>query len=410
VCSLRHGSQALPPEHATSPGDNDMSIRLSEEERMIQKTARDFAVREIEPAAAEADRKGIFDEDIYRGLAELGFMGMTMPEEYGGVGFGNLCLAIALEEISRVSPATAIALSVHNSLANYIIHRWGSEDLRQRYLPRLTSGEMIGAYAITEPAAGSDVSAMTTSAVRDGDSYVINGSKIFISTGDRAGIIVVVARTDPAEKKKGLSAFAVEPGFDGFSIGKVEHKMGMKASTTVELVFEDCRVPEANIIGEEGMGMQIALGSLDGGRIGIAAQSLGIAQTALDEAVLFAREREQFGSRLIDFQATQCKIADMATDIEASRLVGYRAARLRDEGRPCSKESSMAKLFASRAANRVAYDSLQIHGGVGYTEEFKIERFFRDARVTEIYEGTSEIQQIVIARNVLEEYDRMFPA
>lgn len=309
-----------------------------------------------------------------------------------------------------VCPSTAVAVSVHNSLANYIIYTWGSDELKKRFLPRMTSGELIGVYALTEPNAGSDVAAIAMSAVRDGDDWVLNGSKIFISTGDRAGVIVVIARSDQDERTRGLTAFVVEPGFPGFSVGKVEHKMGLKASTTVELVFEDCRVPAGNVIGEEGMGMKIALGSLDGGRIGIASQSLGIAQTALDEAVLFARERRQFGERIIDFQATRWKIADMATNIDAARLLVRRAARLRDAGRPCGKEASMAKLFASRIANEAVYDSLQIHGGVGYTEEFKIERFFRDARVLEIYEGTSEIQRIVIAKKVIDEYERMFPA
>ena len=377
---------------------------------MIQKTARDFARKDIAAVVEEANRDGVFQEEIYRKLSELGFMGMMMPEEYGGAGFGNLCLVLALEEISRVCPSTAIAVSVHNSLANYIIFKWGSDDLKKKYLPRMTSGEAIGVYALTEPNAGSDVSAIRMSAVRDGDEYILNGSKIFISTGDKAGVIIVIARTDLKARTRGLTAFAVEPDFPGFSIGKVEHKMGMKASTTVELVFEDCRVPASNVIGKEGLGMQIALGSLDGGRIGIAAQSLGIAQTALDEAVLFARERQQFGKKIADFQAIRWKIADMATNLEAARLLAYRAARLRDAGDQCSKEVSMAKLFASRIANEAVYDALQIHGGVGYTEEFKIERFFRDARVLEIYEGTSEIQRIVISKKILEEYEQMYPS
>ena len=387
-----------------------MCLQLTEEERMIQKTARDFARKDIAAVVEESNRDGVFQEEIYRKLSELGFMGMMMPEEYGGAGFGNLCLVLALEEISRVCPSTAIAVSVHNSLANYIIFKWGSDDLKKKYLPRMTSGEAIGVYALTEPNAGSDVSAIRMSAVRDGDEYILNGSKIFISTGDKAGVIIVIARTDLKARTRGLTAFAVEPDFPGFSIGKVEHKMGMKASTTVELVFEDCRVPASNVIGKEGQGMQIALGSLDGGRIGIAAQSLGIAQTALDEAVLFARERQQFGKKIADFQAIRWKIADMATNLEAARLLAYRAARLRDAGDQCSKEVSMAKLFASRIANEAVYDALQIHGGVGYTEEFKIERFFRDARVLEIYEGTSEIQRIVISKKVLEEYEQMYPA
>jgi len=387
-----------------------MSIHLTEEERMIQKTARDFARKDIAAVVDEANSNGIFHDEIYSKLAELGFMGMTMPEEYGGVGFSNLSLALTLEEISRICPSTAIAVSVHNSLANHIIYRWGSDSLKKKYLPRMTSGEAIGVYALTEPNAGSDVAAISMSAVREGDDYILNGSKIFISTGDKAGVIIAIARTNPAGRSRGLTAFVVEPDFPGFSVGKVEHKMGMKASTTVELVFEDCRVPAENVIGKEGQGIQIALGSLDGGRIGIAAQSLGIAQTALDEAVLFSRERVQFGKRIADFQATRWKIADMATNLEAARLLVYRAARLRDIGDPCSKQASMAKLFASRIANEAVYDALQIHGGVGYTEEFKIERFFRDARVLEIYEGTSEIQRIVIAKKILEEYEQMYPS
>ncbi len=390
--------------------ETSMCIQLAEEERMVQKTARDFARKEIAAVVDESNRDGVFHEEIYRKLAELGFMGMTMPEEYGGVGFSNLSLALTLEEISRVCPSTAIAVSVHNSLANHILFKWGSNLLKEKYLPRMTSGEVIGAYALTEPNAGSDVAAISMSAVKDGDDYILNGSKIFISTGDKAGVLIVIARTNPAGRSRGLTAFVVEPDFPGFSIGKVEHKMGMKASTTVELVFEDCRVPGSNVIGKEGQGIQIALGSLDGGRIGIAAQSLGIAQTALDEAVLFARQRVQFGKKIADFQATRWKIADMGTNLEAARLLVYRAARLRDAGHQCTKEASMAKLFASRTANEAVYDAMQIHGGVGYTEEFKIERFFRDARVLEIYEGTSEIQRIVIAKKILEEYEQMYPA
>ena len=384
-------------------------MQFNEEERMIQKTARDFARKDIAAVVEKANRDGVFQEGIYRKLSKLGFMGITAPEKYGGVGFGNLCLVLALEEISRVCPSTAIAISVHNSLANHILNMWGSNSLKEKYLPRMTSGEAIGVYALTEPNAGSDVAAISMSAVRDGDEYILNGSKILISTGDKAGVIIVIACTDPMKRTRHLTVFAVEPDFPGFSIGKVEHKMGMKASTTVELVFEDCRVPASNIIGKEGQGMKIALGSLDGGRIGIAAQSLGISQTALDEAVFFARERQQFGRKIIDFQATRWKIADMATNLEAARLLVYRAARLRDIGNPCSKEVSMAKLFASRTANEAVYNALQIHGGVGYTEEFKIERFFRDARVLEIYEGTSEIQRIVIAKKILEEYEQMYP-
>lgn len=386
-----------------------MNYPLTEEERMIQKTARDFARKELAPVAVEANEKGIFPEGIYRKLGELGFMGITMPEEYGGVNLGNFCLVLALEEISAVCASTGVTMSVHNSLTNWCILKYGNEELRRRLLPPLAAGEMLGAYAITESEAGSDVSAMRASAVRKGNEYIVNGSKMFISTGDKAGAIIVFARTDPGDRTKGVSAFVVEPSFEGFSVGKIEKKMGLKASRTVELVFEDCRVPAANLLASEGMGMKIALAGLDGGRIGIAAQSLGIAQAALDEGVLFARERKQFKTRIVDFQSTRWKIADMATGIEAARLLVYRAAKLRDAGEPCSKEAAMAKLFASTTANRVVYDSLQMHGGVGYTEEFLIERLYRDARVTELYEGTSEIQRLVISKAVIEEYERSIP-
>jgi len=386
-----------------------MKYWLTEEERIMQKTARDFAQKELAPVAEQANKEGTWPGEIYSKLGELGFLGITLPEEYGGVGLGNFCLVLVLEEISRVCASTAVTMSVHNSLTNWAILKYGSEQLKKKYLPRLATGEILGAYAVTEPSAGSDVSAMRLSAVKKGDEYILNGTKIFISTGDKAGAIIVFARTDPEDKKHGLSAFVVEPDFPGFSVGKHEQKMGLKASTTVELVFEDCRVPAKNILAEEGMGMKIALAGLDGGRIGIAAQSVGIAQAAMDEAVRFARERKQFDTRIIDFQSTRWKIADMATSIEAARLLVYRAAKLRDNGGDCSKEASMAKLFASQVANRVAYDALQIHGGVGYTEEFLIERLYRDARVTEIYEGTSEIQRLVISRKVIAEYEKMLP-
>jgi len=376
---------------------------------MIQKTARDFARKELAPVAVETNETGRFPEEIYRSLAELGFMGITVPEEYGGVHLPNFCLVLALEEIAQVCASTAVTMSVHNSLTNWVILTYGSEELRKRYLPRLVSGEILGAYAITESEAGSDVAAMRCSAVRSGNEFILNGAKIFISTGDKAGAIIVFARTDPKERTRGISAFVVEPGYRGFSIGKTEKKMGLKASTTVEIVFEDCRVPAGNLLGSEGMGMKIALAGLDGGRIGIAAQSVGIAQAALDEAVRFARERKQFATRILDFQATRWKIADMATAIEAARLLIYRAAKLRDAGEPYTKEAAMAKLFASRIANQAVYDSLQIHGGVGYTAEFLIERLYRDARVTELYEGTSEIQRLVISRQVIEEYERTIP-
>ena len=386
-----------------------MNYPLTEEERMIQKTARDFARKELAPVAIEANEKGMFPDEIVKKLGALGFMGITVPEEYGGVNFGSFCLALALEEVSAVCASTGVTMSVHNSLTNWAILTYGDETLRKRYLPLLASGEMLGAYAITESEAGSDVAAMRLSAVRTGSDYILNGTKIFISAGDKAGAIIVFGRTDPKDRTRGISAFVVEPSFKGFSIGKIEKKMGLKASTTVELVFEDCRVPAGNLLGQEGIGMKIALAGLDGGRIGIAAQSIGIAQAALEEALRYSRERKQFNSRIIDFQSTRLKIADMATAIEAARLLMYRAAKLRDAGEPFSKEAAMAKLFASRTANKVVFDALQIHGGVGYTQEFLIERLYRDARVTELYEGTSEIQRLVISRAVIEEYERTIP-
>ncbi len=386
-----------------------MKYPLTEEERIIQSTSREFARKDLAAVAVENNEQGIFPETIFRKMGELGFMGMTVPEEYGGVGMSNLCLVLALEEISRVCASTAVVMSVQNSLVNWAILKYGSDYLKNRYLPGLATAELISAYALTEPAAGSDVAALQLTAERKGDEYILNGTKIFISTGDRANVIAVFGRTDQEDRTHGISAFIVEPEYPGFSVGKVEHKMGLNASTTVELVFEDCRVPASNLLGEEGMGMQIALAGLDGGRIGIAAQSVGLAQAALDEAVAFARERKQFGKRIIDFQATRWKIADIATAIEASRLLMYRAAGLKDAGEEMTKEAAMAKLFASRTANKAAYDSMQIHGGVGYTTEFKIERLFRDARAVEIYEGTSEIQRLVISRKVIEEYERMLP-
>lgn len=386
-----------------------MKYPLTEEERMIQSTSREFARKDLAAVAVENNEQGIYPEAIIKKLGELGFMGITVPQEYGGVGMSNLCLVLALEEISRVCASTAVVMSVHNSLVNWAILKYGSDYLKSRYLPGLATAEQIGAYALTEPAAGSDVSALQLTAERKGDEYILNGTKIFISTGDKAHVIAVFGRTDLADRTHGISAFLVEPDYPGFSVGKVEHKMGLRASTTVELVFEDCRVPASNLLGGEGMGMQIALSVLDGGRIGIAAQSLGIAQAALDEAVAFGRERKQFGKRIIDFQATRWKIAEIATAIEASRLLMYRAAKLKDAGEEMTKEAAMAKLFASRTANQAVYDAMQIHGGVGYTTEFKVERLFRDARAVEIYEGTSEIQRLVISREVIDEYERMLP-
>jgi alkylation response protein AidB-like acyl-CoA dehydrogenase len=380
-----------------------VQFNLTEEQQMIQQTAREFADNEIAPVADEFNREGKYPADIVKKLAELGFMGMLIPEEYGGTNLGNFNLVLALEEVNRACASTGVTMSVHNSLCSGPIVNFASDDLKKKYLPRLASGESIGAYALSEPDAGSDPASMGTTAVKDGNEYVLNGTKNFITTGQEAEILVVMARTDPAVKKtRGISSFVVESDTKGFSVAKKEDKLGLRASSTVQLAFEDLRIPADNLIGEEGMGFKIAMHTLDGGRVGIATQGVGIAQACLDEAVKYAEEREAFGQQIGHFQMIQWKIADMAMKIEAARLLVYNAARLKDEGKPHSMEASMAKLFASETCNECARQAVQIHGGAGYLEDFKVERFFRDARITEIYEGTSEIQRSVISRHLLE--------
>jgi len=378
-----------------------LQFNLTEEQQMIQQTARDFADNEIAPVADQHNREGRFPAEIVKKLAGLGFMGMLVPEKYGGTALGNFCLVLALEEINRVCASTGVTMSVHNSLCTSPILHWGSEDLKDRYLPKLATCEMLGAYALSEPDSGSDAAALTTSAVRDGNEYVINGTKNFITTGAEADVTVVMARTDTSHKTRGITAFVVERDTKGYNIGRKEDKLGLRASSTVQLVFEDMRVPADRMLGEEGMGFKIAMHTLDGGRIGIAAQSVGIAQACLDASVKYAEEREAFDKQIGHFQAIQWKLADMATRIEAARLLVYNASRLKDEGKPHSKEAAMAKLFSSETCNWAAREAVQVHGGAGYLEDFPVERFFRDARITEIYEGTSEIQRIVISRNLL---------
>ena len=376
-------------------------FELSEEERMIQQTAREFADSEIAPVAADNDAAGRFPKDIVQRLAEMGFMGMLVPEKYGGAGLNNFCLVLALEEINRACASTGVTMSVHNSLASSPIIKFASEELKQKYLPQLAKGDRLGAYALSEAGSGSDAASLSTMAVKDGGDYVLNGTKSWITTGAEAEIFVVMARTNPEERSKGISAFVVERDTKGFSIGKKEDKLGLRCSSTVELIFEDARVPASNIIGGEGQGFKIAMATLDGGRIGIATQALGIAQACLDASIKYATEREQFGKKIGKFQAIQWKLADMATNIEAGRLMTYRAARLRDAELPHTREAAMAKLFASEASNKAAREAVQIHGGAGYLKDFPVERYLRDARITEIYEGTSEIQRIVISRSLL---------
>jgi butyryl-CoA dehydrogenase len=374
---------------------------LTDEQRLIQQTARDFANNVIAPEADRHNREGRFPMEIVKELGKMGFLGMIVPEAYGGTAAGNFALVLALEEINRVCASTGVTMSVQNSLVCAPIVHWGGEELKRRYLPGLATGSLLGAYALSEPGSGSDAASLTTSAVRDGDDFILNGTKNFITTGLEADVVIAMVRTDPSHKTRGISAFIIERDMKGFSVGKKEDKMGLRASSTVQLVFEDMRVPAANMLGELGSGFKIAMHTLDGGRVGIATQGVGIAQACLEASVKYAEERVAFDQPIGKFQAVQWKIADMAMRIEAARLMVYNAARLKDEGEPHGKEAAMAKLFASETANQAARDAVQIHGGAGYLEDFPVERFFRDARITEIYEGTSEIQRVVIARHVL---------
>ncbi len=378
-----------------------MQFPLTEEQRLIQDTAREFADREIAPVADRHNREGTFPMALVKRMGELGFMGMSVPETYGGSGAGNFSLVLVLEEINRACASTGVTMSVQNSLVCAPIVHWASEPLKHQYLPKLASGEFLGAYALSEPGSGSDAAGLVTSAVKDGDSYVLNGTKNFITTGAEADIVLAMVRTDTAHKTRGITAFILERGWKGFHVGKKEDKMGLRSSSTVQLVFEDLRVPSSNIVGEVGAGFKIAMHTLDGGRIGIAAQAVGIAQACLDASIKYAEEREAFDQQIGKFQAVQFKLANMATKLEAARLLVYNAARLKDENKPHGKEAAMAKLFASEVANDAAREAVQIHGGAGYLEDFPVERYFRDARITEIYEGTSEIQRIVVARHLL---------
>jgi butyryl-CoA dehydrogenase len=378
-----------------------MEFELNEDQKMIQDTARDVAEKVLAPRADELDRTGAFPRENLEALAELGFMGVLVPEEHGGVELGNLELILILEEINRACAATGVTLSVHNSLACGALIKFGNDDQKGRALPKLASGEWLGAYGLTEPEYGSDAASISLSAKKDGEDYVLNGTKVMITSGSEADLVVLLARTDRDAKAKGITAFMVEKGTPGFAPGGKEDKMGIRASDTAELVFENCRVPAANRLGEEGEGFKVAMSVLDGGRIGIAAQAIGIGRAALEASVKYAGERVQFGRPIAKFQAIQWKIAEMATRLDAARLLVHRAAWLRDRGLPHTREASMAKLYASEAGNYAAQQAVQIHGGVGYTKDFPVERYFRDVRVTRLYEGTSEIQKIVISRAYL---------
>lgn len=379
-----------------------MDFNLTEDQIMLRDMVRDFATNELEPKAAQLDATGEFPHDTVKKLAELGLLGMTIPEKYGGNQFDFVSLAIAIEEISRGCSSTGVITAVHNTLVSWPIVNWGSEELKQKYLPRLATGEMLGAFGLTEANAGSDPASMETRAVLKGDRYILNGSKRFITNAGAAQLFIVFAKTAPELGSKGVTAFLVERSFPGFSLGKHEDLLGLRATANCELIFEDCEVPKENILGEPENGFKIALGTLDVSRIDIGAQATGIAQSALEKALAYSKERKQFGKPICEFEMIQAKLAEMASKITASRLLVYFAAHQKDSGKSrFSKEAAMAKLFAATTAVDVTREAIQIFGGYGYTKEYPVERLYRDAKCMEIYEGTSEIQRIVIARNLL---------
>ncbi len=379
-----------------------MTFELSSEQTMIRLMARDFARKELEPKASDWDKQGIFPIDAIKKMGELGLLGMMVPPEYGGSGAGAVAYSLALQEIAYSCASSAVTMSVAN-LSTEPLLKFGSEEQKRRWLTGLAEGIKLGAFGLTEPGAGSDPGSMSTKAELKGGNYIINGTKVFITHGEYADIINLIARTGQDKGPKGLSAFVITPDLPGFKIGTREDKLGLKASNTVELVFEDCIVPAANLLGNPGEGFKVAMSALDSGRVGIASQATGIARACLDEAILYTKERRQFGKAINSFQAIQFMIADAATRIEAASWLTLSAAYRKDKGLKFTKESSMAKLFASETANKTAYMALQVHGGYGYTKDYKVERLFRDARATTIYEGTSEIQRIVIAREMIKE-------
>jgi butyryl-CoA dehydrogenase len=378
-----------------------MSYELNDEQKMIQAMVRDLARDLIIPTAAERDRTKEFPAHIIKKMGELGLMGMSIPPEYNGAGVDTISYSVALQEIGYACASTAVIMSVHNSVSCGPIYRFGSDFLKENYLKVLATGEKLGCFALTEPDAGSDPASQKSTAKRDGSTYILNGSKAWITSGKNSGVVVATAYTDRNKRHRGISAFVLEKGMPGFTVGPEEDKMGQRASDSTSLIFEDCRVPAENLLGDEGEGFIISMTALDEGRIGIASMSVGIAQASLDAALSYARERKQFGSPIAKFQGIRWMIADMAVQIEAARLLTLNAAALKDKGERFTAEASMAKLFASETSNKVAYQALQIHGGYGYSKEYPIERYYRDARVTTIYEGTSEVQRIVIANNVI---------
>ncbi len=378
-----------------------MEFKYSEEERMMLQMVRDFAEKEVKPLAKETDRDHKFPREIVRKLGELGLMGVCVPEEYEGSGMSNICYSIAIEEISRYCAATGVIMSVNNSLACEPIRIFGTEEQKKRYLADMASGRRLGCLGLTESNAGSDAANISTAAVLDGDEWVINGRKIFITNGNEADYCILIAQTDKNKGHHGICAFIVDLDNPGFSVGTLEDKLGIRGSSTAELVFEDCRIPKENLLGEMGKGFRVALTTLDGGRIGIASQALGIARAAIEDATAYAKERVQFGRPIAKFQAIQWMIADLTTQYEAARLLTHRAAYLKDQGESYGQAAAMAKLMAAETAMKAATQGIQILGGYGYTTDYPLERYFRDAKITEIYEGTSEVMRLVIANNVL---------
>nr|MEE4267910.1 acyl-CoA dehydrogenase [Candidatus Krumholzibacteria bacterium] len=374
-----------------------MQFEFSEQQRMIKEAAAGFAAREVAPIAAQIDQEERFPADVVKKMGELGFMGMNVSEQYGGAGLDMVCYAVALEEICKACASTGVIMSVNNSLVCWPLETYGNEEQKQKWLTPLARGEKLGAYCLSEPGAGTDAAAQTTTARLDGDHWVINGMKNFITNGANADILIVFAHTNPELKHKGIRAFIVETTAEGFSVIRKEDKMGIRASDTAQLAFDNVRVPTDQVLGEEGSGFKIAMSTLDGGRIGIAAQALGISGAAYEAALAYSKQREQFGKPISAFQAIQWKIADMATRLHAARLLTYRAAWTKDQGSRFSEEAAMAKLFASETSHFITNEAVQIFGGNGYSKEYPVERHFRDAKITEIYEGTSEAQRMVIS-------------
>ncbi|MCK4224810.1 MAG: acyl-CoA dehydrogenase [candidate division Zixibacteria bacterium] len=380
-----------------------MDFELNEEQRMVKEAAADFAKNTLMPKAEEFDEKEEIPKEIYKELAGLGYMGIMLPEEFGGSNFDFISYILVMEEFAKACAGLQIALSVHNSLVCEAILKFGTPDQKKKHLPSLARGEKIGAYSLTEPGSGTDAGSLRTTAVPKDDFYMLNGTKAFVTNGGIADLFVVFVLTNPELKSKGISCLLVEKGTEGFSIGAKEKKMGMRGSDTRQLSFSDCKIPKENLLGKENGGFKIALILLDPSRITVGAQSIGIAQAAFEDALKYSKERVQFGRPICNFQAIAFKLADMATEIDAAKLLIYRAAYIQNQGIRCTQEAAMAKLYASEVANRVVNEAVQIHGGYGYMKEYPVERYFRDARVTEIYEGTSEAQRIVISRQLLKE-------